>query len=268
MIPIEKVNIIYIINISIIIIVKSFIDRNEKKRNEIQDNFSRRNKNSEKRHEKNIIEVTKENEKLEQETKEKEFQKYVAFYFLKKGQKQSLSKKKKEVSNKLKEKTEKLEVLDRMNEEKRKDVVKKMQKMEKKRKDNLKIKEERIMEGKMRRLAKVKSLKIKLSELDEQLGEKRKDILDYQTEMMNRSLKMNDAMNNKRRFHTGENSITNQMAIQNNMMTFMRKLNMLKSQSITKKSIEQRVKIFKELKRQEAERKKREKEDELFNKEH
>ena len=52
------------------------------------------------------------------------------------------------------------------------------------------------------------------------------------------------------------------------MSNFMRKLNMLKSQSISKQSIEKRIKIFRELKRQEAERKKREKEDELFNKEH
>jgi hypothetical protein len=47
------------------------------------------------RHEKNIIEVNKENDKLEEETREKEFQKYVTYYFLKKGQKQELSKKKK-----------------------------------------------------------------------------------------------------------------------------------------------------------------------------
>ena len=86
--------------------------------------------------------------------------------------------------------------------------------------------------------------------------------------MMNRSLKMNDPMKNKRRFNTGDNSITNQIAIQKNMSNFMRKLNMLKSQSISKQSIEKRIKIFRELKRQEAERKKREKEDELFNKEH
>ena len=59
------------------------------------------------RHEKNIIEVNKENDKLEEETRKKEFQKYVTYYFLKKGQKQELSKKKKERSNKLKEKSEK-----------------------------------------------------------------------------------------------------------------------------------------------------------------
>jgi len=213
------------------------------------------------------MEVNLANIKLEENQKEKEFQKYVAFYFLKKDQKKEFHQKLKKHNNKFKEHSEKLEEVDRMNEENRKIIMKKMQKMERKRSENLKLKEEKILENKMRRDAKVKSVKMKLNDLEEEEGEKRKDILDYQTEMMNRSLKMNEGYKNKKRFNT-ENSIANQMAIQSNMMAFMRKLNMLKSQSISKKSIEQRIKIFKDLKRQEAERKKREKEDELFNKEH
>ena len=127
---------------------------------------------------------------------------------------------------------------------------------------------EKILDYKMRREEKKKNVRIRLTELEIEEGEKRRDILDYQTEMMNRSLKMNDAMNNKKRFNTGENSISNQMAIQKNMSNFLRKLNMLKSQSITKQPVEKRIKMFKELKRQEAERKKREKEDELLYKDH
>ena len=146
--------------------------------------------------------------------------------------------------------------------------MRRLQRMDKRRKDNIKLKEEKILEDKMRRDSKKKNVRIRLSELEIEEGEKCRDILDYQTEMMNRSLKMNDPMKNKRRFNTGDNSISNQMAIQKNMSNFMRKLNFLKSQSISKQSAEKRIKMFKELKRQEAERKKREKEDELFNKEH
>jgi hypothetical protein len=249
-------------------IVKSFIERNQKKKNEIHENFSKRNKNSEMRHDKNVIEVNKENEKLESETREKEFQKYVTYYFLKKSQHQSLTKKKKERSTKEKEKSEKLEEIDRALEEKRKDLFKRMQKMDKKRTEILKSKEEKILENKMERESKTINVRRRLTEMEEIEGEKRRDILDYQQEMMNRSLKLNDANHNKKRFNTGENTITNQMAIQRHMMTFMKKLNTLKSQSITKKSLEKRIKIFKELKRQEAERKKREKEDELLYKDH
>ena len=249
-------------------IVKSFIERNLKKKNEIHENFSKRNKNSEMRHDKNVIEVNKENEKLESETREKEFQKYVTYYFLKKSQHQSLTKKKKERSTKEKEKSEKLEEIDRALEEKRKDLFKRMQKMDKKRTEILKSKEEKILENKMERESKTINVRRRLTEMEEVEGEKRRDILDYQHELMNRSLKLNDANHNKKRFNTGENTITNQMAIQRHMMTFMKKLNTLKSQSITKKSLEKRIKIFKELKRQEAERKRREKEDELLYKDH
>ena len=220
------------------------------------------------RHDKNVIEVNKENEKLESETREKEFQKYVTYYFLKKSQHQSLTKKKKERSTKEKEKSEKLEEIDRALEEKRKDLFKRMQKMDKKRTEILKSKEEKILENKMERESKTINVRRRLTEMEEVEGEKRRDILDYQHELMNRSLKLNDANHNKKRFNTGENTITNQMAIQRHMMTFMKKLNTLKSQSITKKSLEKRIKIFKELKRQEAERKRREKEDELLYKDH
>ena len=72
-------------------------------------------------------------------------------------------------------------------------------------------------------------------------------------------------LNNLKRLN-GENSISNQIAIQKNLTAFNRKLNFLKSQSVTKKTQEEKMKIFKELKRQEAERKKKEKEDEMFNK--
>ena len=169
------------------------------------------------------MEVNLENIKLEEEQKEKEFQKYVAFYFLKKDQKKEFNQKFKKHNNKFKEHSEKLEEVDRMNEDKRKQMMKKMQKMERKRSENLKLKEEKILEDKMRRDAKIKTVKMKLNDLETEEGEKRKDILDYQTEMMNRSLKMNDAMNNKKKFHT-ESTITNQMAIQSNMMLFMKNI--------------------------------------------
>lgn len=231
-------------------------------KNEIQENFSKKNKNSEIRHEKNVIEVNKENQRLAQETEEKEFKKYITYYFLKKGQAQSLSKKKKDRGNKLQEKAEKLEELDRKNEERRKQIMRKMQKMDKKREEFMKSKEERILEEKMKRDTKTKNVHSRLIEMEQEEYERRKDVLAYQTELMNRSMKMTQL----NRLKKVENSISNQIAIQNNLTAFNRKLNILKSQSVTKKTPEEKMKIYKELKRQEAERKKREKEDEMFNK--
>ena len=233
-------------------------------KNGIQESFSKKNQNSEIRHEKNVIEVNKENQRLAQETEEKEFKKYITYYFLKKGQAQTLSKKKKERGNKLQEKAEKLEELDRKNEERRKQIVRKMQKMDKKREEFMKSKEEKILEEKKKRAEKTKSVHLRLNEMELEEFERRKDVLAYQTELMNRSMKMTH-LNNIKRVNTVENSIRKQIAIQKNLNTFQRKLNILKSQSVTKKTKEEKLKIFKELKRQEAERKRKEKEDELYN---
>ena len=139
--------------------------------------------------------------------------------------------------------------------------MKKMIKMDKKREEYMKLKEEKILEDKIKRDEKSKNVQIKLNEMEKEEFERRKDVLAYQTELMNRSMKMNI-----RRMNSTENTITNQIAIQRNLNTFYRKLNLLKSQSVTKKTQEEKMKIFRELKRQEAERKKKEKEDEMFNK--
>ena len=217
------------------------------------------------RHEKNVIEVNKENEKLAQETEEKEFKKYITYYFLKKGQNQKLSKQKKEQHTKLQEKAEKLEEIDRKNEERRKELFKKIQKMDKKREEYMKLKGEKILEDKMRRDEKKRNVNIRLKEMEQEDAEIRKDVLAYQSELSNRSYK-NERMNNRKKMNSGGKIISNQIAIQKNLTTFNRKLNILKSQSVTKKTQEEKLKIYRELKRQEAERKKKEKEDEMFNK--
>ena len=140
--------------------------------------------------------------------------------------------------------------------------MRKMQKMDKKREEYMKSKEEKILEEKLKRDAKTKSVHKRLNAMEIEEFERRKDVLAYQTELMNRSMKMTH-LNRLKRI---ENSITNQIAIQNNLTAFNRKLNFLKSQSVTKKTPEEKMKIYKELKRQEAERKKKEKEDEMYNK--
>ena len=247
-----------------IIIVKSFIDRNKKKRNEIQDNFAKKNLESEKRHEKNVIKVKKENRKLEKATEEREFQKYITYYFLKKTQNQKLSKKKKEQNSKLQEKADKLEEIERINEEKRKELMRKMNKMDKKREEYMKLKEEKLIEEKEKRDEKTRNLRNRLCEMDKEEGEKRRDVLEYQTDSVARSMNRTNLAIKKN--NSGYNSIANQIALSQNMTLFNKKLNALKSQSITKKPLEQKIKIYKEVKRKEAERLKREKEDEIYNK--
>ena len=119
---------------------------------------------------------------------------------------------------------------------------------------------------KIRKDEKKRNIKNRLDEMDKEEGERRRDILDYQAELLIRG--MNKTNTSMKKNHSGYNSITNQIALQSYMGAFNKKLNILKSQSVFKMPIEEKVKIYKDIKRKEAERIKREKEDELYNKSH
>ena len=215
---------------------------------------------------KNVKEVKKLNKILEKETEQREFQKYITYYFLKKGQSKSLSTKKKEQDHKMQEKADKLGEIENQNEEKRKELIKKMNKMDKKRAEYMKLKDEKMNEDKIRRKEKEKNLEDRIKEMNKEEDEKRKEVLEYQTDLVYRS--MNKTKRNTRKNNSSLNSISNQIELKNNLTIFNKKLNFLKSQSVTKKTLGEKIKMYKEIKRKEAEKLKREKEEEMLYKGH
>jgi hypothetical protein len=93
------------------------------------------------RHEKNLVKLNKENEEISKENEKKYFKKYVAYYWQRKKQEKELKKRKKIIIDKLSEKREKLLLLEKMNEIKRKDILKKIQAMDLRKKEGEKIRE-------------------------------------------------------------------------------------------------------------------------------
>ena len=233
---------------------------------EDQEIFNMRNKASEKRHEDNLVEVQKKKEELEKETEEREFNKYITYYFLKKGQSQALSKLKKKQDNKLQEKAERLDEIERKNDERREGLVNKMKTMDKRREAFKKKKLQKVIEDKIQREEKMNNIKKTLEEMDIKNEEKMYKLLDKQTEHMYKSLNMNQTNMTLRTITQEENSITNQILLKESESIFKKKLNDLKSQSIQRKSPEDKLKLYRQLKRQEAEDAKRKKEEEMFNK--
>ena len=75
-----------------------------------------------------MVQLNVEREKLAKETEEKEFKKYVSFYFLRKAQENALKQKRKEKKTKMKEKNERMEELERFNKERENNLIKKMMK--------------------------------------------------------------------------------------------------------------------------------------------
>ena len=217
---------------------------------------------TEKRHEINVKKLNIENERIAKETEEKEFKKYISFYWLRKAQEKALRQKTKEKNNKLKERTERIEELEKENEKKGKEIIAKMRKREviKQKFDN--EKNDKLREEIKSRDEKMRRCNTQKIELLKEQNERRLDILDYQYELLNRG-KKRENMNEMKRINAGERTVINQMNLEKNLSDFYKRMNVLKEQSVYRRTPEQRYKIYKDLKRAEAERKKKELEDKL-----
>ena len=190
-----------------------------------------------------MVQLNVEREKLAKETEEKEFKKYVSFYFLRKAQENALKQKRKEKKTKMKEKNERMEELERFNKERENNLIKKMMK-------KVQIKE------------KMKKCLTQKIEIMKEQNERRFDILDLQLDLLKRG-KKRERTNEMKRINAGESRVIGQMTMEKNLSDFYKRMNLLKNQSIYKKSPEERYKIYKNLKREEAERKKKELEEKL-----
>jgi hypothetical protein len=75
-----------------------------------------------------------------------------------------------------------------------------------------------------------------------------------------------DNLSDLKRVNASEKIILTQMTFEKNILPFKKRMNEIKSNNVMKKSSEEQFAIYKEVKRQEAERKKKELEDKLLDK--
>ena len=209
-----------------------------------------------------MVQLNVEREKLAKETEEKEFKKYVSFYFLRKAQENALKQKRKEKKTKMKEKNERMEELERFNKERENNLIKKMMKKVQIKEKYEKQRKEKFSLEKKKRDEKMKKCLTQKIEIMKEQNERRFDILDLQLDLLKRG-KKRERTNEMKRINAGENRVIGQMTMEKNLSDFYKRMNLLKNQSIYKKSPEERYKIYKNLKREEAERKKKELEENL-----
>ena len=214
------------------------------------------------RHENNLLKLNIENKKISKENEKKYFKKYVSFYWQRKKKENELKKRKKEIIDKLSEKNEKIFLLEKMNEIKGKDILKKIQTWDLRKKEGEKIKSKKFLDSKKKRELRFKSCEQKRNEFLLEESERRRDILDYQSETFIRSLSRDNIFLMKRN-NAHEKTSQDQIILEKNLMSFNKQMNRLKSQSMLKKSFKEKLKIFRELKRKEEEQKKKEMEDKL-----
>ena len=95
------------------------------------------------------------------------------------------------------------------------------------------------------------------------LDERNESILEAENLFLTRESNK-DNLTDLKRINAGEKIVLAQMTLEKNLMAFRRKMNEIKSNNVMKKSAQEQFAIYKEVKRQEAERKKKELEDKLL----
>ena len=170
--------------------------------------------------------------------------------------------KKKDRGNKLQEKKERLEELEREADKRRKLLMKKLAGMEKKRKENEKERNEKIEKDKRRRKEYFDKCMKNKEEIEAENDEYRQIVLADQNEIIKRGINK-ESISDLKRINAGEKIVINQLTLENNLPAFRKKMDMIKSSSVLKKSPEERLNMYKEKKREEAERKKKELEDKM-----
>jgi len=215
-----------------------------------------------KRHRYNVTRLNIRNEQLAKETEEKEFKKYISFYWLRRSQEREKLHKKREKYNKLKEKEERMEELAKQNAKKAKEFMMKIKKREEVKEEYEKEKKEKLRLDKEAREEKMRRCKSNRREMIKEQYERRLDILDYQYDLMRRNKQRNN-MSEMKRVNVGEKTVINQLVLEQSLRDFYKKMDRLKSQSVYKKTPEERYKIYRDLKKAEAEKRKKELEEKL-----
>ena len=140
--------------------------------------------------------------------------------------------------------------------------MKKLQGMEKKRAEKEKEKADQLENEKKKRNEKFKRAQLNKEEIAEDNEEYRQLILADQKEILTRGANK-DNMTNLKRVNAGEKIVREQLTIENNMKAFRKRMNLIQSASILKKSPQERYAMYREKKREEAEKKKKELEDKM-----
>ncbi len=125
-----------------------------------------------------------------------------------------------------------------------------------------KQRKEKFSMDKKKREEKMKKCLTQKIEIMKEQNERRFDILDFQLDLLKRG-KKRERTNEMKRINAGERRVIGQMTMEKNLSDFYKRMNLLKNQSIYKKTPEERYKMYKNLKREEAERKKKELEEKL-----
>ena len=216
------------------------------------------------RHTHNVLNEKEKFEKKVKDNKEKLMKKYVTFYWSRRNREEEKKEKFLHFNEKYEEKNNRLELIERNIEKKRKNLIKKIQTIEANQNQLKERDKEKYESLKEKRTQYINSCRLNKKKLMKLLDEDKEDILEYQAIVLTRKEDMDKKIQLQKDNFT-EKTIYNQLTFEKNLKPFYKKLYEIKSDSIIKKSLDQRRKIYKGIKRAEAEAKRKEEEERLLN---
>ena len=216
------------------------------------------------RHNNNIILEKVKFDKKTKDNQKKIMQKYVTFYWNRKGREENKKNKFKHLNEKFDERFNRLEEIEKAEEKKKKLLVKKLLTIETNQKDFFEKKKKKYESIHQKRNQYFNTCRNNKNDYEKNFTEEMKGIIYYQKCVLART-KEKEEKNKLKKANFREKAIFHQMMFEKNLKPFYKTLERIKSESILKKSKEQRKKIFRDLKRAEAEAKKREEEERLLN---
>ena len=219
---------------------------------------------SEMRHTHNVLNEKEKFEKKVKDNKEKLMKKYVTFYWSRRNREEEKKEKFLHFNEKYEEKNNRLELIERNIEKKRKNLIKKIQTIEANQNQLKERDKEKYESLREKRTQYINSCRLNKKKLMKLLDEDKEDILEYQAIVLTRKEDMDKKIQLQKDNFT-EKTIFNQLTFEKNLKPFYKKLYEIKSDSIIKKSLDQRRKIYKGIKRAEAEAKRKEEEERLLN---
>ena len=215
------------------------------------------------RHNKNLFDEQKRLEEKAIKNDEKIFRKYMTLYYFRKSKEKEQKLRKSQNQQKLLEKSEKLEEIDKKENLKTKEIIKKLDTIERKKNELLKQKKEELLKFRNKRNRYNIKCQIRKQKMTKELSDIRLDILDYQSCILQRDNEKVKMATLKRNQST-ERTLNDQLNLGKNIGTFFKKLETIKSENVLRKTIGDRRRIYLQNKRLEAERIKREEEDKMI----
>ena len=248
----------------IIFIVETLKQRNEENKKRKHELEMDKIQESEIRHNKNVMNEKEKIQKKNNENHEKLMQKYVTFDWSRKSREEQKKDKFLRFNEKYDEKFGRLEQIEKNTERKRKNLIKKLQIIETNQ-NQLKERDRQKFESiRNKRDKYINTCRENKKCLLKLIDTEKDDILEYQAFALSRKDQM-DKKNRLKKENFTEKTIYNQLTFEKNLKPFYKKLDEIKSESIIKKSLEQRRKIYRGIKRAEAEAKRKEEEERLLN---